>query len=358
MGRVNGQAGVEVGSARVEYCWAPGEYRSRDCIIARVQSLKPDLVWLNLGVSAFGTSPWHNLSGFLLPMALKRLGYPTVVTLHEVIELANLAALAAPGGPLAVWGARWLTSIALQADVVCLTMPHYVEWLARRGRRARLCYIPTGAYYPPERLPDPDQPGLLFFSTIAPFKGLEVLLEAFQMLHMDNANLRLVIAGVEHVRFPGYLQQLQAEYRGLPGVEWLGEVEEEELRALFQDSRVVILPYLASTGSSSVLIQAAAWGRPIVASNLPELQMTAREVGLEVEFFERGSAPALVESVKRLLASPTLREQQVVQNLAALRQHRPEAMSHAYLQALNLALETRSASSRLAVPFLSSSDLT
>ena len=75
-----------------------------------MKQLNPDLIWFNLGASIFGKSPLSNLSGLLTPMSAAR-WFPTVVTLHEVVELADLRALNAPGGPFASLGARLLTRI-------------------------------------------------------------------------------------------------------------------------------------------------------------------------------------------------------------------------------------------------------
>src|SRR5271157_4782267 len=63
----------------VEYCWIPGQLDSGWRILSRVKQLKPDLIWLNLGASIFGKSPWLNISGLLTPTFIRNLGYPTVV---------------------------------------------------------------------------------------------------------------------------------------------------------------------------------------------------------------------------------------------------------------------------------------
>ena len=95
--------------------------------------MNPDLVWFNAGASIFGRSPWLNVSGLLTPMFMQHMGIPTVVTVHELAELTDLRALNAPGGVFAKAGARLLTKISSQADLVCLTMKNYAEWLAARG---------------------------------------------------------------------------------------------------------------------------------------------------------------------------------------------------------------------------------
>jgi hypothetical protein len=115
-----------LGLTEIDYCWQPDSFRARQAILSRLKRLNPDLVWFNLGASIFGKSPLFNLVGLLTSMsAMRRI--PTVATLHELVELADLRTLNAPGGRLAPLGARLLTKIATQADVVCLTMQHYAD---------------------------------------------------------------------------------------------------------------------------------------------------------------------------------------------------------------------------------------
>ncbi len=335
---------------QIEYAWQPEQLNTGWEIVAHLRRLKPDLVWFNLGTSIFGRSPLANLSGFLAPVWAHRAGLPTIVTLHELAELADLRALNAPGGPFARYGARLLTSIATQADVVCLTMRRYVDWLAARHPRLQCIHIPIGAYYTPEMLAESGSAELLFYTTLAPFKGLEVLLEAFQSLKINYPDLRLTIAGAEHARFPEYAGRLRQSYNNLAGIRWLGQVHEDNIRALFQRAQIVVLPYNASTGSSSVLYQAATWGRPVVASNLPETQAVARESGLQVALFQRDDAASLAMVLKTYLDSAQERGVQVGHNFAAIQRNRPEETCRAYLQAFNLALESRRSPKRIIIP--------
>src|SRR5688572_30748195 len=117
-GRSESSQAVETPSPiKIEYAWQPEQLTTGWKLTAHLRRLKPDLVWFNLGTSIFGRSPLANLSGFLAPMLAHQAGFPTIVTLHELAELADLRALNAPGGPFARYGARLLTEIATRADV-------------------------------------------------------------------------------------------------------------------------------------------------------------------------------------------------------------------------------------------------
>jgi glycosyltransferase involved in cell wall biosynthesis len=336
----------------VEQLWQPNSWKVGLVIPDRLRTLAPDLVWFNLGASIFGRSPLANLSGFFSVICTQQLGFPTVVTLHEMPELSDLRSLQAPGWLLAKYGARLLTEIATRADVICLTIRRYVEWLSARQHNRKHIHIPMGAYHPPKMLPESGLAELLFFTTLAPFKGLEVLLEAFQILQTSYPDLKLTIAGAEHIRFPGYAQHLKTIYAGLSGVSWLGQIEEEQVQSLFQRTQIVVLPYLASTGASSVLTQSATWGRPVVASDLPEVRSLMRESNFDITLFQSGQVPSLVQALKTQLDAPDQRQRQVHHNFQAIQRYHPEQICQAYLDAFNLALETRHSSKRIIPPTL------
>jgi len=224
-------------------------------------------------------------------------------------------------------------------------MQHYADWLSARG--VECAHIPIGAYHEPELLNEPDTCELLFFTTLAPYKGLELLIEAFTGLHSEYPHLRLTIAGTAHTRFPNYAQELKTRFYETHGIQWLGQVSEDDVKDLFQRARIVILPYAASTGSSSVLYQAATWGRAVVASDLREIRKMTLENNLQVEFFENNSVEKLCDSIRLLLNSPSLRRSQAQHNFNSIQQLRPKATCYRYIQAFNRALEKRQSTKRI-----------
>ncbi len=346
----NGGHPNHLGLTEVDYCWQPDSWKARPAILSRVGKLNPDLIWFNLGASIFGKSPFSNLSGLLTPMSLSR-RFPTVVTLHELVELADLRALNAPGGVLAPFGARLLTRIATQADVICMTMQHYADWLSARG--VDCAHIPIGAYHEPELLEETDSCELLFFTTLAPYKGLELLIEAFTRLRSEIPRLRLTIAGTSHTRFPRYAEDLRARFGEAQGIRWLGQVSEEDVKDLFRRTCLVVLPYAASTGSSSVLYQAATWGRAVVASDLGEIRKLTLENNLQIQFFETNHPESLCNSIRLMINSISLRRAQAQHNFRSIQHLRPKATCYRYIKVFNYALEKRQSTKR--IPLMESS---
>jgi glycosyltransferase involved in cell wall biosynthesis len=298
-----------------------------------------------------------SVSGLLAPMLVRRMGIPTVVTFHEMVELSDLAALNAPGGKLAPLGARFITSLATQADVVCLTMHDHLDWFAKVRPQVDCVHIPHGAVSEPDLLDEPDRSELLLFNMLAPFKGIELLLEIFPQLKKNFPDLRLSIAGEEHPRFPGYANDLRARFADVEGVCWLGKIPDDDVIELFRRAKIVVLPYSASTGSSSVLYSAATWGRAIVASNLHEISELAQEQDFQIEFFENGDAASLRDAIRSLLESPEKRRAQTLHNFRSIQNARIEITCHRYLQVFNRALEKRQSSKRIPIPQLEAESL-
>ncbi len=338
---------------RVERLWRPDGLDAGWKIAARLQQLKPDVAWFNLGASTFGRSPLANLSGLLSPMLSRIAGLPSVVTLHEMVEQADLRALGVRGGRLAIWGARSIRFLTTQADVVCVTLRRHTEWLAARNPGTRTVHIPHGVFDSPELLVDSCDPELLIFGSFAPFKGLELLLDLFRELHRRYPSLRLTVAGSEHPRFPAYLDRVRHIFGEHPAVHWLGYVPEAELRTIFARATIVVLPYIATTGSSSVLYRAVGWGRPVVASDLPELRAISEEERLWIEFFPHGDAAGLAAALERLLADPAQRTAQAHHNYHIVMRHLTLAHTcQAYLRAFDLALASHHSTIRIPVPLL------
>ena len=133
-------------------------------------------------------------------------------------------------------------------------------------------------------------------------------------------------------------------------IRWLGQIPEEQVKELFQSAQIVVLPYTASTGSSSVLYQSATWGRAIVASDLNEHKYLAKENNLQIQFFESGNVQSLKKSLRELLILRELRIQQTAHNLNAIQKLTPSETCRHYIQAFNHALETCSSQKRIIVP--------
>ncbi|HEY4280440.1 MAG TPA: glycosyltransferase family 4 protein [Conexibacter sp.] len=139
------------------------------------------------------------------------------------------------------------------------------------------------------------KPVVLFFGLLRPYKGIDVLLEAWRGI--DDAELWVV--GLPKID----LAALRAQ--APPGVRFLPRfVADEEIPALFERADLVVLPY-REIDQSGVLFTALAFGKPLLLSavgGFPEVAATGA-----AELVEPGDPAALHAALTRLLADPAAR---------------------------------------------------
>lgn len=173
----------------------------------------------------------------------------------------------------------------------------------------------------------------------APHKGLDLLLDAYACLLPRYPSLALDVVGLDHPRFPGYLDGMRAQWGHLPGVCWRGYLNEEQLSAAFEAATVVAIPTQATTGASSVLARAAAHGRATVATDLPDLREMARDAGLAVRFFPANSREGLAQALDAVLGDAILRTRMEAQNRLAGQEQGLAQMSAAYYRLFRQLIE-------------------
>jgi glycosyltransferase involved in cell wall biosynthesis len=169
--------------------------------------------------------------------------------------------------------ARTLTRVLAEMDAVVVHSQHGAERLRSDfGVPAdRLRVIPHGAFdyltRQPEEVPLPEElastsaPVILAFGLVRPYKGTDVLLEAFRRL--EGAELWIV--GMP--RMP--LGELRALAERAPGtVRFVDRfVPDPEIPAFMRRADIVVLPY-RNIEQSGVLYTALAFGRPLVLSSV------------------------------------------------------------------------------------------
>ena len=155
--------------------------------------------------------------------------------------------------------------------------------------------------------PLPDWPGsggaLGFLGRMdEPRKGLNVLLQAFELLARERPGLRLFVAG------PGDADDVRSrvapEFRDR--LVLLGRVSQEDKARFYHSVDVFCAPNTGGESFGVVLIEAMAAGAPIVASDLEAFQLVLRD-GRAGELFPAGDPAALAAAAGRLLDDPFLR---------------------------------------------------
>jgi glycosyltransferase involved in cell wall biosynthesis len=136
----------------------------------------------------------------------------------------------------------------------------------------------------------------LCFGFLAPYKGLEQVLEAGRLAGPED--VLVVAAGGAHPRLAaagdGYATDLEARYAG-PGARFTGWVREDDVARWFAAADVAVFAYPAPFSSSGALALAFAHGTPVLLS--PQL---AECVGAPAELVITGGAAGLAQRLRGL----------------------------------------------------------
>ncbi len=136
---------------------------------------------------------------------------------------------------------------------------------------------------------------VLCFGFLAPYKGLELVLEAGRLVGGDRAVV--VVAGGPHPRLAAagdrYAEDLELAYAG-PGARFTGWVADSDVARWFAAADVAVFPYPAPFSSSGALALAFAHRTPVLLSEPlaacvgapPELAVPADAVALAARLGE------------------------------------------------------------------------
>ncbi len=99
-------------------------------------------------------------------------------------------------------------------------------------------------------------------------KGVGDVVAAFRLLRGRGSTTRLLLAGASDPENPAAIPQSELIAWGRePGIEWLGHVA--DIRQVWERSHIAVLASLGGEGIPMSLMEAAACGRPLVATDVP-----------------------------------------------------------------------------------------
>lgn len=133
---------------------------------------------------------------------------------------------------------------------------------------------------------------LVFVGRLSPEKGVNTMLEAFQML--NEPSLELLVIGDGPM-----MKQLQA--RGDAGVRFLGHQPPDEVLARIAESIALIFPSEWYETFGRVAIEAYASGTPVIGSDIGAISELIHE-GVSGFSFEPGNKDSLYKAMLKVLA--------------------------------------------------------
>jgi len=333
--RLSGPLAETPATPDVIRCWSFGGTFLPVDIVRQARRLNVDAIWFNLHLTSSGNTKLSRLAGVAAPALARCARFVTLVTLHNMLGLTDLTETRLNASRLDVWGAHLATRLLGTASMVCVPRPEYADLLRGRYGLHRVRHIPLGTPGTPLTTPPTARGhGLLAFGHFGSSKRLEHLLEAVAELSERRTDVHLRIGGTSSRYTPQYLENLRRRHEGRGYVTFLGYVPESEVSALFQSSAISVLPYGTVTGMSSVAIQSAMYGIPILASDIRGFRALEAE-GLSLTFFEWRNKESLKQGIERILDSPDdTRRHDALRNLEYCERQRMEAVVDEYLTIL------------------------
>jgi glycosyltransferase involved in cell wall biosynthesis len=329
----------------VRRCWSFDDYRSPRNILRIVRELDPDVVWFNLLFTTFGHKPLVAFGGLATPLLTRLSGYYTHVTLHHLMEAVDLEDAGVRFPRLYRAAGAVATRMLLLSNSVSVLMPAYRNILQQRYGGDNVHFRMHGIFQQKPEFPDfsrrGNPPRILAFGKWGTYKRLEPMIEAFDRVIVAYPGVKLVIAGGDHPRTPGYTAAVAQQCAGRNDIHFTGYVPEEQIPDLFQSATVVALPYSSATGASGVAHLACAYGVPMVSSDLPDFRHMAMEEGMAISFYTPGETHELAERLLEILASPERQMTMAQENFsAALRMTMPQIMQQ-YVRHFDVAQRTK-----------------
>ncbi len=312
----------ELDGFHVIRCWSFNSLMNPARLLRALETLQPDVVWFNMGFASFGSRPLPAFLGVVTPALVRLRGYYTHVTLHQIMDMMNLANAHVKYPRLYRLGGWVATHLLLMANSISVLIPAYRTILIEKYRTNNVHFRPHGILFGQPEAPDftrtldPEQ-RILAFGKWGTYKRLEPLIEAFEKVSAGQKNVRLIIAGANHPETPGYVESMAHKVAGNPRIEFTGYVPEEQVAQLFRSATLLVLPYSSAAGSSGVAHLACEYSLPIVAADLPEFRDMANAEGLAICFYEPGNANRFADALISVLQHPEWRRQMTERNFAA-----------------------------------------
>jgi glycosyltransferase involved in cell wall biosynthesis len=251
---------------------------------------------------------------------------------HVGVQPAIIGALAGVGLPMmklhAMAGLGFaFTSRTARARATGFAMRLLMRALLNRPRNAVLVQNPddraavTALGISPERIflipgsgvdteqlaPMPEPAGMMtvgYVGRLLADKGVRALVEAHRILAARGRALRFVLAGEPDPANPASIPPGEIEsWKAIKGLDLLGHID--DIRQVWSISHIAVLPSRRE-GLPKSLLEAAACGRPIVATDVPGCREIARQ-DVNALLVPADDAAALADAIDQLAGNSEIR---------------------------------------------------
>ncbi len=316
------------------------------------------LRWIQWDLGRQSIAPWSEISSLRQIYTIYKREKPDLVHHHTIKPVlygtlaARLAGVPAVVNSITGRGyifqgedrrARWLKRLVLPIYRLAFNSPRCgvifenetdrQYFITHRLASAGRTWLIEGVGVDPQRFaPQPEPEGVPVVMLAARMlwdKGIGVLVEAARTLRAEMP-VRVVLVGTPDPGNPGTVTTQTLEQWHAEGViEWWGW--QPDMPEIYNRSHIVTLPTMYGEGVPTTLLEAAACGRPLVATDIPGCRQVVMD-GHNGFLVPANDARALALALKRLASDTALRGRMGV----ASRQLVMEKFTHAQVNAATL----------------------
>jgi glycosyltransferase involved in cell wall biosynthesis len=141
---------------------------------------------------------------------------------------------------------------------------------------------------------------LLFFGYITEYKGIPLLIEAFNQLEKEHKNIKLLIAGKVSQEYQEIFSEIKNSIKSKHIRITTKYLKDAEVEQHYKASDMVILPYLEAS-QSGVMFISYAYGKPVIAPNFGgfPFDIELEKTGL---LFEKQNTSDLAQQISKAIS--------------------------------------------------------
>ena len=256
------------------------DFKKKRCLVSLIKKFKADVLYLPFGLM------WSNYVYRQLHNSIR-----IVTTLHDPHPHDSMFD-----------SFNWFLLRLLQnrgqdrfVDDIVILNKKDVAYVENKYKK-KVCVIPHASfnYYVKEECDYTIKKTIGFFGRIEPYKGLDLLVEAFEM--QKDKSLKLLITGSGNVD-----SDLKSRIEANPNIELVNRyIEDDEFQTFINRVDFLVLPYKRAS-QSGVVPMSFAFGKTVVSTRVGALEEQIPEgTGILVE----PKSSAIAEAITRLYETP------------------------------------------------------
>jgi glycosyltransferase involved in cell wall biosynthesis len=232
-------------------------------------------------------------------------GTEVITTIYDLVPIKG-SAFCDPGIPRIF--SDWLrTALTFSTGVVCISRAVANEFIQllraiHFPRVMKIGYWHLGADFTCSSFAvsgakfKTSSPQFLMVGTIEPRKGHAVALDAFDALWAQGFQGSLILIGKRGWNMEHFISRIRSHPELGTRLHWIEGASDEELPRLYASCSALIAASYAE-GFGLPIVEAAKYGKPIIASDIPVFREVTGESQVAA-FFEVGSSEALADRIK------------------------------------------------------------